>query len=481
MFTSASSIPPRSNSFVFVPRFWYAHFLVSLFYRETVKYVPASRLVGIELNPGPPRSKQKLPTNNPVTRDLKSLVSDAGAFLGQFAANRSMSSRTKKKKRSKNKKQTQLTGFGESNSHTSISVPVSYGRKDVLNVKRGLFRTPFVATSLFVQLDVGSNVSFVPKPDTSLPAGPFFVDISPQSVVSTVNNTTFTVLGVPMNNLSNSFIKYRLRNMRMTYNGAVSTSTPGNIAIAYVPDAVNNPGRPAFDQICAIEGNIQTEVWARNVTKNITNLDTDWKYTTFTGSPADPADERLMFPGSISISSFGVAISPVETRIIASVRLEGEMEFCDVAPTGTIIASNSLITSSGPTSVYEAIQLGNDATRVTPFGTVNANTYQQTTLGPLNVVLSGTSLVISGYGQNPTATLIQIYWEDVTGVIATQASNFSISSGFGVTSTVGIATAPYSFQDVIVGDGSSDTLTIAFLGPNNMTAGQARIAISARL
>jgi len=274
--------------------------------------VPSPLLVGIELNPGPPKG---------MVRDLvQSAISSAGAALGA-AVGKTKRSRTRKKKN----KGTTPGRQNNSASSYGVSAPIATGtvsRNRTLGpLKNKVFTLPFNSSNIAVNTISSSQlVNFASSGFVSSGVG--FMDLHPIGSDSTNQAGMF---GAPISSIAKAFEQWRLTKLCIYYEPIVPSTTPGGLLLSYTRDPYE-VGTLNYFTISSPNDNATAPVWT-GFKIEVTQLDTSWKYC-FNSAATTAADQRLTFPGTMLGTFIGATLpSAGEANTNGFLRMEGVVEF----------------------------------------------------------------------------------------------------------------------------------------------------------
>jgi len=130
-------------------------------------------------------------------------------------------------------------------------------------------------------------------------------DFNPQNAPT----SGYYAFGKMVYNVSDSFFTFKVNKLRVVYNPACSTTTPGMFCIGYSRDPFTNAGAaPSVIVIGSLSDNMPFAPWEM-ASMDITNLDTREKYVTQGTNASDPSSQRLDAAGSLLISSYNTGAS----------------------------------------------------------------------------------------------------------------------------------------------------------------------------
>jgi len=298
---------------------------------------PAPRLVGIELNPGPPR--------NALAALKGGIAQDLASAVGQVAANIARTVKKKKGKKKNKSSAAQLTG-----SITIQREPMPTSMAPVMRnrAKPVQMELPFDVISVPIYTNASKNVVF------GSPTSTFTVlPLDPTSSV-----TAAEIFGIGVQQIVNRFRRYKLRSLAIGIETAFATSTAGGLAAVYSADGGwDTNAVVATKSVLNSEGSVMSPLW-KSFTVPTPGLVTDWCYsqdpTASTGASFRqttpgvllivPADANPS--GTLSASSF-----------LGWVHLKGVIDLSDlsVTPAVSTVAKDSSSVSAPPQVIEPTI------------------------------------------------------------------------------------------------------------------------------
>jgi hypothetical protein len=263
-------------------------------------FVPAKRLVGIETNPGPPRSA----------------LASVGVALGkalataQIAATKKKKNNKKQKKKNVSKSVVQPRGLNTRRTLSTIMAPLASG---VLTSNGGAKHKPFVIAGRGLCASLTTNSGSQPVltgANGSLTAGSSSCLTLDVDVAGTSNSTVnFQLFPPQIYSLSTVFLKWRLRKLIFTYVPSCSTQTNGMILFCTTPEPMSgsNAGPTNLDA-SYVENAVSGPVWSSFSLDALKNgLSSEWLYCDTTSTVVQ-ASLRQETAGSLSIGMFNQGV-----------------------------------------------------------------------------------------------------------------------------------------------------------------------------
>lgn len=296
---------------------------------QRLQNIPAPRLVGIELNPGP-RGRTKL-QSNPL---IASLVRDAVASL--VPTGKVLPSAGKRTKRRRRK----ATNLGMSSSTSSTSAPVSRGLVTRTNPSSSMI-VPFSLTGCEIHQGVTPNsylewrnLATIQTYGLTAFEGvkplPLFID----SVVGGGTGIFTGIHNTVLSKLFGVFSKYRFRSLRVSFVPILPTSAPGNYIMAVIKDpAVSSAVAGTYSNVSSTNNAISAPIWQ---TTSIDVGPSDWlKCDNEVTAPSNPEIDALMRQttcGAMQFATLGVEAntSAVSNRILGAFKFDGVLELRDL-------------------------------------------------------------------------------------------------------------------------------------------------------
>jgi hypothetical protein len=266
---------------------------------------PAPLLVGIELNPGPP----------------KNAIASFGQMLGSAVANLQKTKKTKKKKKTNKSAKNDLTGVRRTLS--LVNAPVTSGyvsrnsslkHKPVIISGRGLCAA--IAT------DTSNNPSLAGSSGTKFGTSSA-VTINVDAAGGGSTSADFKLFPPQVYALSSVFLRWRLRKLVLSYVPACPTSTAGLLVMATVSE-VTSVSAPSNLSLSYVENAVSGPVWTGvsfDAMKN--GLRTEWLFcdTALSGAQSSLRQETA---GAFSLGLFNQAASTQYGQLWADYELEFE-------------------------------------------------------------------------------------------------------------------------------------------------------------
>lgn len=316
-----------------------------------VKFVPAPRLVCVELNPGP-KSKNKSP--------IKTIVRDATTDLIKQTINATAMALTKNPKSKSKPKVTSMRatfptkGSVPTTLRSAVQAPVSIGSIMQNTVPLGNVRVPFASTSINVFVDTTGLLKF--GLSGSATQSHRYLQLCPQSFSydgPDLNVVTDPAFGLAIKDLSYVFKEYKITRLKVGFISIKPTSHAGVVAIACTPDPTTHP--PAnYDTCTSYQNNVSGSVWSsfqmdlKNMVGKNADLERYYLPAAKNSISYDPnANGRLCSYGQV----FGFALGPFDSdENIGVLRIEGEIEFYNLSPFNSNMPNVSLSSSSSSSS-----------------------------------------------------------------------------------------------------------------------------------
>jgi hypothetical protein len=298
--------------------------------------VPAPRLVGVELNPGPD-------PNSPV----KGLVAAVTKLL---TPPQSRKAKTKKKKTNVKKNRGGSTMALTRNSSLQYA-PVASAQSTSSLATTNSFAVPF-STTLVQVVSQASLCRLL-----AVEASPTSVDA--RAVISISPYQTTSVAGIPqsfaapVNRLAYTFAQYRIRpgSMRITYMPAVSTGTNGQIAIAALPAEEPSVVAQYFNDVANSECAITVPTWGTAALDSgrlrsilCTNNDDGWKYCDFDGTVTGPEFRQSVM---LNLAVSGIGLPAGAGTTLGTLFATGVLEFRHIQNTATVTPPGGNATPAG--------------------------------------------------------------------------------------------------------------------------------------
>jgi hypothetical protein len=283
-------------------------------------FPPAARLVGIELNPGPPKSRIPTLGGKSHASDLSSV-----AFaLGVEAAKSSIAKTQKKKKNiTKTKKQNNgsMNIFANSSS-ALVSAPATSS----LTMKTGGVRhKPFPLTgrcfAASLLTDASGVVSFVNNNGTATTNN--IASVLPAAYGTGVSTMEF--FPPVVRNIATSFTRYRVRKLDVTYVPLVGSNSTGNVCFGVNPEAQTTVGRITYGNAAMSSLTAVTPPWNTVTLRCISGdgLRNEWLYSDANYVSTEEGSLRQISPGTLFAAGSGL---PIGTTV-GQLWFEFDMEF----------------------------------------------------------------------------------------------------------------------------------------------------------
>lgn len=293
-----------------------------------VRAVPAPRLVGIELNPGPPRRlKSDLLVEN---------VANAGKTLGTLLAGLAKKKKLKSKVKALLAPRRVIKSL-DSTSSAVVRAPAMIGTQHRTSTVK---HSPFVVSGNChggyfglgnTGVQVLSNIDGVQSPINA-------ANIDP--VGGGAVQTNFMTFSRSVQAIAGSFTRYRFKKLLLNYVPVVSTFSDGMIAIAVSPEVVVAGTAITSGTVFGLQLKVTSPVWAPITIDTLANggLRKDWLFVDTTTTTLD-ASQRQETPGSFCFSLSGVE-NPVTFKNMGMIFWDYEIEFDGIAANANYSSSD---------------------------------------------------------------------------------------------------------------------------------------------
>jgi len=278
---------------------------------RVVRKVPAPRLVGVELNPGPRGSR----------RGLGALRTDstAAALAGLGGSLASLVSRTKKKKKSSKVARNTLSMPVAQENHRRVVAPVSRGLAIRSSGSRGYCRQRVHSTTMSVGTTAGGIINMV-----SLATG-----TATQTFALDVNDPD-NILGYGVSVISLGFIRWRIcSDLVITYHPTCATTSSGAIALGYMPDSryADAAAVTSVAGVLGLDNSALFSPWASAVIRvPLKDVDSAWKYR-LDATTAGAAEMSLQHAGLLLINSLSTMTA---STTFGALSVAFDIEFADL-------------------------------------------------------------------------------------------------------------------------------------------------------
>jgi hypothetical protein len=329
--------------------------------RTPNSFPPQPRLVGIELNPGPKIIK------NAVQSAISSAASAIGSAVAKAQKNKAAIAKRPKKRRAQSARG---LGLDIPASGSSVLAPTSYGRAYRHRTPSQVVTMQFDSSNLLITTDSnGKPLLNVVGQTPYLSAA----DINPLDNGAAYGSQP-DVLGAPITRIASAFARYKITDLMVTYQPAVSTATDGELVVAYVPDPFTNTVI-SYSNLSAITDHFNGSPWLAGpkMMFHSRTLNRDLLYTKVNpvSIPApvgaqvyDAASQRFSSAGSLLVSGFGLP----NNKTVGSLRLTGTIHFVgfEVQP----VNQSMYISPEMSRGSQVSVMFGEDAscTAAVPFG-----------------------------------------------------------------------------------------------------------------
>jgi hypothetical protein len=273
-------------------------------------FPPQPRLVGVELNPGPPKR------GNPDT------IREAAAATGVLLSN--LLGKKKKKKPKQTKARAAL--FGSIKPHVKITdgnPPVSKAvqiRSTVSDRPRRC--EPFDVAAVSLCTNAGGNPVWGAVASTTFNL--------PMDINTTAGGVS--VFGSAISSISGLYRRYRFKSLVAEYCPLVPTSTAGSFAFAAVGDgAISTVTQFTDTSIGSCDQAVTTPSWMR-ATIDCRHINRDWLWVQ--DGTSTTSEERQTCAGVIVCN---LATAAAVSTIFGKLRLTGEIELDDFTPVLTLV------------------------------------------------------------------------------------------------------------------------------------------------
>jgi len=282
---------------------------------------PKEWLVGVELNPGPPKRVlgDKGPLGN-LIGELGSLVSPPSMKRGQ----------AKKKKKNTSAPVRSVGGVMNSAPLGSTNVVSAPTRAGTLTVQRAagshVVRVPFnsISNTQLIFITGNTRVGFSTTAANTVSVQTY--DLRPG-----INRDGYTALdypfGVGIARIATCYTKYRVKRLRVTFVSTSPTSFSGSILLGANSDPQEN-SVPTPQNVADSQVSITTPAWQPCEMRLDSLLDPNlWYFTEYDGSGNTVSSQRQQCPLQLSVSSIGTSTA---TAVYGYLRFDGEIEFTGI-------------------------------------------------------------------------------------------------------------------------------------------------------
>lgn len=332
--------------------------------------LPKVRLVGIELNPGPKNPAKALVKKAVLGQvgPVREAIAALGAQLGKAAAR-------KKTAAKKNSQRALNNGMSHSSGKTGTSTvlnvqrnaPAAFGQIFQNTVPNANVRVPFSTSALGIYCGSASSGGSGPLMiGTRIDNKLYKHLLSPIPTVF-AEDTTFPSLtccssfGTAIEQLGKLYKEYQVHKLRLTFVPIKGSQTVGLIGLGVSPDPILNV--PAsLDECTAYANNLTSSLYERvtidlrsmvgkNATEERYYMPVD--YTSIGGlNPTLAANAMGRVTSVGSLVAYGVGITAAANELLGTLRLEGEIEFMNLAPTLKNVSSSGPKTSAQKVSQW---------------------------------------------------------------------------------------------------------------------------------
>jgi hypothetical protein len=345
---------------------------------------PPPRLVGIELNPGPPKKGashggSSLQAFRPSTAQLAKFEKAAAAIAAGPGP-------VYKNKKQQHKKlfsnDGQFSSRPESLAKVTEVTPGVRSSNVVVHskAKKKPHKVPFNASTLSVWLTPTGFLALTSQGATNPPASPplnLYMDVHP---VGDLDPLQFNLFGTEVATMASIYQKYKIDELEAEFVPTLGTSTNGQVVIASLLDPLSS-GIPTYPLVSDVDGSVEFPIWESVKGIRFSGLDKSWKFVTNVSS--NLAIQRQAFAGTIIAAQQGMTLPSVNT-FIGSIRLVGSISFMEIASSLLVNPVSAPASSLVSTAQWTTV----NANGTDVFGTLNATTI------PVSYSLSGNNPLV---------------------------------------------------------------------------------------
>jgi hypothetical protein len=332
---------------------------------------PPPRLVGIELNPGPPKKgggshgSSSLQAFRPSTAQIQKFEKVAAAIAAGPGP-------VYKKNNKKQQHKKMFSNDGEFSSRAESLAKVTEVTPGVRSsnvvvhkkAKHRIHKVPFNASTLSVWLTPLGALAFTCQGATNPPANPpvsLYIDVHP---VGDLDPLQANLFGSEVATMATIYQKYKIDDLEAEFVPTLGTSTNGQIVIASLLDPLS-AGTPTYPLVSDVDGSVEFPIWESVKGMQFSGLDKTWKFVTNVSS--NLAIQRQAFAGTIIAAQQGMTLPSVNT-FVGSIRLVGSISFMEIAssllvnPVATSTAASlssaqwvTSFASATPTNLFGAL------------------------------------------------------------------------------------------------------------------------------
>jgi hypothetical protein len=342
---------------------------------------PPPRLVGIELNPGPPKKggshgTSSLQAFRPSTAQIAKFEKAASAIVaGPGPVYKNKKTTTQKPSSSRAESLAKVTEVTPGVRSSNVVVHSKAKKKP--------HKVPFNASTLSVWLTPTGFLALTSQGATNPPASPpvsLYMDVHP---VGDLDPLQFNLFGNEIATMASIYQKYKIDELEAEFVPTLGTSTNGQVVIASLLDPLSN-GVPTYPLVSDVDGSVEFPIWESVKGIRFSGLDRSWKFVTNVSN--NLAIQRQAFAGTIIAAQQGMTLPSINT-FIGSIRLVGSISFMEIASSLLVNTPSSSIPAALSSAQWST--LGASETDV--FGALGTTTpVSYSTTG-------GNPLVGSGY------------------------------------------------------------------------------------
>jgi len=269
---------------------------------------PAPRLVGIELNPGP-------------GAPLKTAFADLGGVLAQLASSNAKKKKSptpvQKKKKKQQSNQSKLRSGLNMSGVSSLSSGYSRVVRPAFPYDHSAtFKLKSAIIAVYTQGTSGSVINM--RLVGSSLAGGQTLDLNPYR-----NNVTgqAAMFGTAFQRVANSFDRFRLNSLSVTYNPAVGSNTTGTLAMGYSADPFT--AAVSYAITSSTQDSLSFAPW-EPISTQISQLNKNLLFINDNGNLTE-ANQRLCYAGSILMS--GAGLPTTDSILLGTLTFEGTITF----------------------------------------------------------------------------------------------------------------------------------------------------------
>jgi len=294
--------------------------------------VPAPRLVGIELNPGPKSPLVVAGVAGALGREILGVVKGA---VKEKIKNTAQGAVRQKKRKKKNKNQGVPRGLSTNSRMSSVRAPVSIGHVYQSNIKSPTIELAFDCLSMTIYSNTTAS-STSGLCDFSSDATSFANTLAVTPVYVPAENA-FAPFGPQVQIVAKAFTQWRLKSLRIEFVSPYGTNTSGLLAISGSADIQNGPS--TFSGVLSQYPQMTLPAWGADLAcmdlktacaeKYGGQAQLEW-YSTDPTSNIGTSGARTWSPFGIGAYYSGYAAQAAHTPL-GFLRFQGVVEFCSPA------------------------------------------------------------------------------------------------------------------------------------------------------